>query len=119
MKYLRNLGKFVGSLILLVVVVGAVTFAVSNRDIVTFSLWPLPIEPSLQLGATVLAAFALGLIVGTGLMSLSRMKSRHQARSSQRRVASLEKVAREASTTLPMPVAAAPEPNPRRALGNH
>lgn len=117
MKFLRHLRKLIGSLILLAVIVAAVTFAVTNRDIVTFSLWPLPIEPSLQLGATVLAAIALGLIVGTGLMSLSRMKSRQQARSSQRRVASLEKVAHEASTTLPMPVAAAPEPGPRRALG--
>ena len=117
MKFLRHLRKLIGSLILLAVIVVAVTFAVTNRDVVTFSLWPLPIKPSLQLGATVLAAIALGLIVGTGLMSLSRMKSRHQARSSQRRVASLEKVAHEASTTLPMPVAAAPEPGPRRALG--
>jgi uncharacterized membrane protein YciS (DUF1049 family) len=116
MKFLRYLKKFIGSLILLALIVAAVTFAVSNRSVVTFSLWPLPIEPSMQLGATVLAAFAIGLIAGTGIMAVSRMKSRRQARSSERRVASLEKVAQESSTTLPMPVAAAPEPSPRRVL---
>lgn len=115
MKLLLYLRKFIGSLILLVLVVIAVTFAVSNRSVVTISLWPLPVEPSVQLGATVLAAFAIGLIAGTGLMTWSRMKSRHQARSSQKRVASLEKVARETSTALPMPAAAAPEPASPRA----
>ena len=116
MKFLRYLSKFIGSLILLILVVGAVTFAVSNRTMVTFSLWPLPVEVSFQLGATVLAAFALGLIAGTGLMAVSRLKLHHKARSNERRVASLEKVAREASTALPMPAAAAPEPGSRRAL---
>jgi len=118
MKILRYLRKFVGSLILLVLVMAAVTFAVSNRTVVTFSLWPLPVEASFQLGATVLAAIALGLLAGTGLMAVSRLKSRRQARSSERRVASLEKVAHDASTSLPMPAAAAPEPGPRRALGS-
>ena len=114
MRFLRYLKKFIGSLILLAVIVAAVTFAVSNRAVITFSLWPLDIEPSMQLGATVLAAFALGLIAGTGLMAWSRMNVRRQARSSQRRVASLENIARDASTTLPAPVAAAPEAGPRR-----
>ncbi len=118
MKFLRYLKKFIGSLILLALVVAAVTFAVSNRTVVTFSLWPLPIEASWQLGATVLAALALGLIAGTGLMAVSRMKFHRQARSSERRVASLEKVAHDASTALPMPAAAAPVPGPRRALGS-
>ena len=115
MKILRYLRKFIGSLILLALVVVAVTFAVSNRTVVTFDLWPLE-NASLQLGATVLAAFALGLIAGTGLMTASRFNSRRLARSSERRVASLEKVAHDASTALPMPAAAAPEPGPRRAL---
>ena len=114
MRILRYLRKFIGSLILLILIVVAVTFAVSNRVMVTVNLWPLPIEPSLQLGATVLAAFAIGLIAGTGIMAASRLKIRHQARRSQRRVASLERVARDASTTLPAPVAAAPEPGPPR-----
>jgi uncharacterized membrane protein YciS (DUF1049 family) len=114
MRLLRYLKKFIGSLILLVLVVAAVTFAVSNRAVITVSLWPLDMEPSVQLGAAVLAAFALGLIAGTAVMAASRFKLRYQARSSQRRVASLEKISREASTTLPAPVAAAPEPDPRR-----
>lgn len=114
MKFLRYLRKFIGSLILLILVVAAVTFAVSNRAMVTVNLWPLEIEPSMQLGATVLAAFAIGLIAGTGIMAASRLKIRHQARSSQRRVASLEKIAHDASTTLPAPIAAAPEPSSRR-----
>jgi len=118
MKYLRHFGKFIASLILLVVVMAVVTFAVSNRTVVTFNFWPLPVEVSLQLGATVLIALALGLIVGTALMSLSRLNSRRQARRSERRAASLEKVAREAATTLPMPAAAAPEPGHRRLLSD-
>ena len=116
MKILRYLSKFIGSLILLTLVVGAVTFAVSNRTVVTVSFWPLPIEASLQLGATVLATLALGLLAGTGLMALSRMKFYRQARKSQRRVASLEKIAQKASTALPVPVASTREPGP---LGGH
>ena len=115
MRFLRYFKKFIGSLILLVLVVAAVTFAVSNRAVVTLNLWPLEdIKPAVQLGATVLAAFAIGLIAGTGIMAASRLKIRHQARSSQRRVASLEKIAHDASTTLPAPIAAAPEPRSRR-----
>jgi len=114
MNLLRYLSKFIGSVLLLVLVVLAVVFAVSNRTSVTISLWPLPIETSLQLGATVLVALALGIIVGTALMSLSRLKLRYQAKSSQRRVASLEKFARGASTTLP--ATTAPKKAPRPAL---
>lgn len=117
MKVLRYFNKFIVSLILLAVIVVAVTFAVSNRFMVSFSLWPLPFEPSLQVGATVLAAFALGLIVGTGLMAFSRFRSRRQARSSERRAETLEKVAKEASAALPAPVAAAPRSIFRRVAG--
>ena len=74
MRFLRYLKKFIGSLVLLILVVAAVTFAVSNRAMVTVNLWPLEIEPSMQLGATVLAAFAIGLIAGTGIMAASRLK---------------------------------------------
>ena len=117
MKILRYLNKFIVSLVLLAVILVAVTFAVSNRFAVTFSLWPLPFEPSLQVGATVLAAFALGLIVGTGLMAMSRFRSRRQARSSERRAENLEKVVNETSAALPAPVAAAPRSIFRRAAG--
>ena len=117
MKFLRYLSKFIGSLFLLALIVAAVTFAVSNRTVVTFSLWPLQIEASFQLGATVLAALALGLIAGTGLMAVAQLKIHRRARSSERRVASLEKGADGATTGLPVPAAAAPEPGLRRALG--
>lgn len=116
MNLLRYLSKFIGSVLLLILVVIAVVFAVSNRTAVTISLWPLPIETSLQLGATVLVALALGIIVGTALMSLSRFKFRHQAKTSQRRVATLEKKAHDASGTLPAVTNSTPRKAPRAAL---
>ena len=108
MRVLRYLNKFIGSLILLALVVIAVTFAVSNRTEVSLDLWPLPFEASVQIGAIVLAALALGVIVGTALMSASRFKTHRRARRSERRVASLEKVAQKASATLPAPATPAP-----------
>lgn len=118
MRLLRYLSKFIGSLLLLVLVVVAITFAVSNRTMVTVNLWPLPIETPVQLGAIVLAALAVGLIAGSGVMAASRLKLYRQARRSQRRVASLEKKAQEASSTLPAAPVSAPEPAARRALVN-
>ena len=119
MNFLRHLIKFIGSLILLVLVAAAVTFAVANRTLVTVSLWPLPIDVSLPLGATILAALALGVLAGTGLMGLSRYKFRRQARSNERRAATLEKVARDATTTLPAAISPAPKTGPRQAMGSH
>lgn len=116
MNFLHHFGRLLASLVLLVVVVAVVTFAVSNRVVVTFSFWPLPFETSMQLGAAVLIALAIGVVAGTGLMALSRSKFRRLARRNQRRVASLEKVAHEASTTLPMP--AAPQTAARRVLSD-
>lgn len=107
MKFLRYLSKFIGSLILLALIIVAVTFAISNRTMVTFNLWPLPIEAPLPLGATILAALALGLIAGTGFMAFSRWNYRRQARNSERHVATLEKIADDSVTG----------PDSRRALG--
>jgi len=116
MKFLRYLSKFFGFLVLLALLIAAVTFAVSNRTMITVDLWPFPIEASFQLGATVLAALALGLIAGTGLMAYSRFKFHRQARSSKKRVVKLEKIAREASATLPVPRATTSTQAPGRAL---
>lgn len=119
MKFLRHLIKFFGSLILLILIAAAVTFAVSNRALVTVSLWPLPFEVPLPLGPTILAAFAIGILAGTGLMGWSRYRFRRRARSNERRADTLEKVARDATTTLPTTLGAAHEAAPRRAVGNH
>ena len=116
MNFLRYLNKFIGSLVLLALLIVAVTFAVSNRTMITVNLWPFPVEASFQLGATVLTALALGLIAGTSLMAFSRYKVHCQARSSQKRVVKLEKITREASATLPISNASPPAPAPRRAL---
>ncbi|MDC0033814.1 LapA family protein [Alphaproteobacteria bacterium] len=119
MNFLNYLSKSFWSLLLLLLVIAAVTFAISNRTMVTFSLWPLEIEVTLPLGATVLASLALGLIAGTGIMAISRWKIRREALNSKRRVALLEKTVIDSTTTTLAPAAAAPEPGPRRVLSDH
>ncbi len=69
-----------------------VSFAVTNRDVVTVGLWPLPPDMVLQipLYLAVLVPTALGIILGGLIAWLSAARSRRLARQRGRRVARLE-----------------------------
>lgn len=68
-----------------------VTFAASNRVLVTTGLFPLPFTLTAPLYLYVLGAFTLGLIAGAFLAWISGYKSRVTARRETRRAAKLEK----------------------------
>lgn len=95
--FLRFIVKLLFTTIVVVFLAAAASFAVANREPVTFSFWPLPYETLLPLGTTVLVALGIGLIVGTALMSLSRLRLHRRARSSERRLAAIEKESRNAA----------------------
>jgi uncharacterized integral membrane protein len=97
--FLRFIVKVLFTTIVVVFLAAAASFAVANRQPVTFSFWPLPYETLLPLGTTVLVALGIGLIVGTALMSLSRLRLLRRARISERRLAALEKENLKAATT--------------------
>lgn len=99
MGFLRFIVKALFTTIVVVFLVAAASFAVANREPVTFSFWPLPYETLLPLGTTVLAALGLGLIVGTALMSLSRLRLHRRARTSERRLAAMERETRDVGQT--------------------
>ena len=101
-------------IILLSLIAVACIFAVANRKLTEFSIWPLPIELSLPLGAAILAAFAIGLIVGLGFMSISRLRLRYRTLSNERRTNSIEKIVQEANRPSPTPVI--PDRTQRRAI---
>ncbi|MBT5048745.1 MAG: DUF1049 domain-containing protein [Rhodospirillaceae bacterium] len=88
---LRFIVKALFTLIVVVFLVAAASFAVTNREPVAIHFLPFFDEVMLPLGTTVLAALGIGLVVGTALMSLSRLRLRRRARSSERRLAALER----------------------------
>jgi uncharacterized integral membrane protein len=117
-KIIRFIGKFLAVGFAILMIAAAATFAVANRDWVTVNFWPF--DPvSVPLGATVLVALGLGLIAGTALMSLSRLRARWRARRSERRATALEKAAANRNAETRKPAAAGlPAPRPRPALSD-
>jgi uncharacterized integral membrane protein len=104
-------------------IAAAASFAVSNRTPVAVSLWPLPFEASLPLGTTLLSALAVGIVLGTALMSLSRLRLWFRARRNERKAAVLERAAArrapEDEVRPSRPGAALPPPSVRAALGDN
>jgi uncharacterized integral membrane protein len=101
----------------------AVVFLISNRDPVTLDL--LTFELQLSLLWVLLACVVFGLVVGSIATWLSAAAARQRARQARRRVVELEREASAAASAdrgqpgLPSPVAGAPEPEKRRALGRY
>jgi lipopolysaccharide assembly protein A len=87
-------------LIAVVCVIALVTFAVSNREIVTLNLWPLPFNVAAPLFSCILGAFAIGLLFGTGFTALSRQRLKFQARSSERRAERAERASAEQKAAI-------------------
>jgi uncharacterized membrane protein YciS (DUF1049 family) len=89
--FLRFVVKVLFTVIVVVFLIAAATFAVTNRELVAVNFTPFFDNVMLPLGTTVLMALGIGLIVGSALMSLSRLRLRLRARSSERRLAALER----------------------------
>ncbi|AWK86290.1 lipopolysaccharide assembly protein LapA domain-containing protein [Azospirillum thermophilum] len=74
----------------------AVLFAISNRDMVTLSLWPLPFTLDAPLYLAALLALAVGFLAGGFVTWNSQRRHRRRARREGDRVVFLEREVKEA-----------------------
>ena len=83
----------------------AVLFALSNRDSVHLSLWPVPGGVDVALSLAMLGALAVGLLFGALMTWLPGIALRRRARRAERLAALLEDRlrARPAAPVLPPP----------------
>jgi len=100
--------KLIGRLILGIFAIVVVTFALANREAVTLSLWPLPLDVTLPLYIAVLGGLAAGLIIGAASSWLPRFRLRRHARVAERRAAKAERSAARTTGTARTTAAALP-----------
>lgn len=81
--------RFLNWLITLPLAAVAVSFAVSNRDLAGFELWPLPQEVMLPRYLAVLVPLVLGILLGGLIAWLSGARHRRLASQHAREVARL------------------------------
>lgn len=79
---MKTVRKLVASVAFLAIAAVVVMFAVSNRDEVPISLWPLPYSVGLRLSAALLGAFAIGIVLGGAIAWASGAGRRLRRRSS-------------------------------------
>lgn len=82
-------------IIMVPVALVVISFAVSNRDVVTVGLWPVPFTLQAPLFAVVLLVGVAGVVVGAFIAWVSGRKARSRARANARRAETAE---RELST---------------------
>jgi lipopolysaccharide assembly protein A len=68
-----------------------VVFAVANRDVVSLSFWPLPIELRAPVWAVVLLTLLAGFLIGEFVAWINGRRWRRRARDQARRVETLER----------------------------
>jgi uncharacterized integral membrane protein len=73
------------------VVIGAASFAVSNRHTVEISIWPFPASWDAPLYIIALGMLGVGFVLGATITWLSAMGARIRAGNAARRIAALEK----------------------------
>lgn len=83
-----------------------IVFAVSNRAMVTLTLFPLPAALDAPLYLVVIAAVALGFLAGALVAWLSAGKHRRDARLLRQRI---ERLQRDVNKSLPAAAAAGKE----------
>jgi putative membrane protein len=86
-----------------VALVGVVValFAVSNREVVSLGLWPLPFVLDLPLYLVILAAWLIGLLVGALCAWFAGRHGRGEGRRRLRRIAALERELAATQAQLP------------------
>jgi len=91
------------------VALALVIFAVDNRQVVTVSLWPLPIEASMGLYLVVLLTLLAGFPLGELIAWMNGHRWRREARQKAKRIEELERELaaqsppKEATRELPRP----------------
>ncbi len=73
------------------VALALVIFAVANRQVVTISLWPLPIEASMGLYLIVLLTLLVGFLLGELIAWMNGHRWRREARLKTKRIEELER----------------------------
>jgi uncharacterized integral membrane protein len=73
------------------VALALVIFAVDNRQVVTVSLWPLPIEASMSLYLVVLLTLLFGFLLGELIAWMNGRRWRREARLKAKRIEELER----------------------------
>jgi len=73
------------------VVIGAASFAVSNRHTVEISIWPFPATWDMPLYIIALGMLGVGFVLGATITWLSAMGARIRAGNAARRIAAMEK----------------------------
>ena len=75
-----RIARIATALITLPFLLLAILFAVSNREAVELTLWPLPYAATLPLFVTILIMLFLGFLLGAGFMWIEVLRARRQAR---------------------------------------
>jgi uncharacterized integral membrane protein len=73
------------------VALALVIFAIDNRQVVTVSLWPLPIEASMGLYLVVLLTLLAGFLLGEIIAWMNGHRWRREARLKAKRIEELER----------------------------
>jgi uncharacterized integral membrane protein len=68
-----------------------IVFAVDNRQVITLSLWPLPVEISTGLYLVVLLTLVVGFLLGELVAWMNGRRWRREARQRARRIEALER----------------------------
>ena len=88
--------KLIHWLVTLPLAIIIVLFAVSNRDGVTVTFWPIPVAIEAPLYLIVLLALAVGFLVGE---LVAWINGRHHRRHARRRARRIEELERELGAT--------------------
>lgn len=86
----------------------AVIFAVSNRDTVIVTFWPLPVTLAAPLYLVVLLAVLVGFLFGELVAWINAGRTRRALRENGRRIQALERELNATQAQLPAASAAAP-----------
>ena len=92
--------KWLSWLVIALLALFCTVFAVSNRDVVTLTLWPLPFALTAQLYLVVLLTVLVGFLVGLLAGWVASWRVRRAARERKRRIETLE---RELAAAPPRP----------------
>ena len=79
-----QLMKIIIRIFLLVLSLVAAIFAVSNREVTTIDLFPLPFTTAAPLYIFILGAMAIGLVIGIGVSSISKIRLKTKIRNQQK-----------------------------------
>lgn len=88
--------RYLSWIVTLPIALVAVLFAVSNRDVVTWALWPLPFTLEAPLYLATLVALLAGFLAGGFVVWNAQRRHRRRARREADRVLFLEREVKEA-----------------------